>query len=303
MKKFALGVDIGGTKTSIGLVDSSGCILQQSTIPTNPEKGFALFIERLLSSIRQVLSDANSALTKINGIGIGCSGPLNLGKGTIHNPYTLPSWDGCTIVTTIQQSLELPTFLENDADAALLGELFAGAARGHQNVIMLTFGTGIGGAILNGGKIYRGFQGEHPELGHVPGLSGGPLCYCGQKGCLESLASGTAITEMGKIRGFQSSYEVFQQAKSGNPAAREIIEQALQAVSQAIWILLHTFVPEMIILGGGIMDEHFNVFKNHIDGTIKKAKLVEHLAVKVARAELGNQAGIVGAAYLGISSR
>jgi len=285
-------------QTSIGLVDSSGCILQQDNIPTNPKKGFENFVERLLSSIHQILLDANCSLSKIKGIGIGCPGPLNLEKGTIHNPHTLPSWEGQDIVSTIRQASELHTFLENDADAALLGELFSGAARGFQNVTMLTFGTGVGGAILNYGKIYRGFRGEHSELGHIPGLPEGPLCYCGLKGCLESLASGTAITNSGRKHGFQSSYEVFQRAKSGNPIAREIIDQALRALSQATWILLHTFVPEMILLGGGIMDDNFDLFKNQIEETLRKAKLVEQITVKVSRAQLGNQAGIVGAAHL-----
>ncbi|MEE9166254.1 MAG: ROK family protein [Candidatus Neomarinimicrobiota bacterium] len=298
MRELVLGVDIGGTKTSIGLVDSSGYILHQDNIPTNPKKGFEDFIERLLSSIHKILLDANCSLPEIKGIGVGCPGPLDLENGTILNLYTLPSWEGQDIVSTIRQASGLPTFLENDADAALLGELFAGAARGHQNVAMLTLGTGVGGAVLNSGKIYRGFRGEHPEFGHIPGLPEGPLCYCGLKGCLESLASGTAITNSGRKRGFRSSYEVFRQARSGNPMAREIIDRASKALSQATWMLLHTFVPEMILLGGGIMDDNFDLFKDQIEETLGKAKLVEQIPVKVSRAELGNQAGIVGAAYL-----
>lgn len=298
MKKLALGVDIGGTKTSIGLVDTSGNILQQNTISTHAEMQFEHFIERLFDSIHRVLSHAKCALPDIKGIGIGCPGPLNLEDGTIRNVYTLLSWAGKNIVAAIKKTSGLPTFLENDADAALLGEAFAGAARGQQNVAMLTFGTGIGGAILNRGEIYRGARGEHPELGHIPALPDGPLCYCGLRGCLESLASGTAIAEAGSKYGMQSSFEVFEQTKSGNPAAREIIDRAVSALSQAIWILLHTFVPELIVLGGGIMDDHFELFKNHIKETIKKAKLVEQVSFKVAKAELGNQAGMVGAAYL-----
>lgn len=303
MKNLAFGIDIGGTKTSIGLVDSSGNILKKCTFPTQPEKGFDDFIERLFKSIHQVLSGADCALSKISGMGIGCPGPLNLETGTILNRHTLPSWQGNNILFTVKQAAGIPTFLENDADAALLGEAFAGAARGQQNVVMLTFGTGIGGAILNRGEIYRGAHGEHPELGHIPAMSDGPLCYCGLHGCLESWASGTAIAEAGRKRGFQSSYAVFEQAKSGNPMAVEILKQTLKAVSQATWTLLHTFVPDLILLGGGIMDDHFELFKGQIEETISKAKLLQQITVSIARAELGNLAGIVGAASLVYRSR
>ncbi len=298
MNRLALGVDIGGTKTSTGLVDPAGNILQEDTVPTDPKNGFENFVERLNSSINRVLSEANCTLTNVKGIGIGCPGPLNLEKGTVNNPYTLPTWDGKDIVTTIRETSGLPTFLENDADAALLGELFAGAASGLQNVTMLTFGTGVGGAIFSNGKIYRGLQGEHPELGHIPGLAQGPHCYCGVNGCLESMASGTAITESGKRAGFKSSYEVFQQAGSGNKLAEEIIDQVMKSVVQATWILLHTFVPEMILLGGGVMDGNFDLFKTKIAQSIAKAKMVEHLSIKITKAKLGKKAGIVGAAYL-----
>ena len=234
------------------------------------------------------------------GIGIGCAGPVNPKCGTIHNPYTLPGWDGCDIVTPLSKAFGVPVYLENDADAAVLGEAFTGAARACNNVVMLTFGTGIGAGILVDGRIYRGFQDEHPEMGHIPVEPDGPDCYCGNQGCFESIASGSAIAEAGRANHFRDSQHVFASAGQSDPAAQKIVDRALRATATAAWTILHTFLPQRIILGGGIINDHYELFAVPVRETIAAATMVPRRHITVAKAQLGNDAGLVGAASLAL---
>jgi glucokinase len=191
--------------------------------------------------------------------------------------------------------------LENDADAAALGECFVGAGRGADPVAMLTFGTGIGGAVVLKGKVYRGVNGEHPELGHVPVRAKGPQCYCGARGCLEALASGTAIGLAGQALGLADAREVFAAARAGNLAAARIVARALEATASATWTLLHTFLPQRLILGGGMMAEYYELFAAVVRERIGAATMAPREQISVLPAALGNDAGVVGAASLAFS--
>lgn len=296
----AIGIDIGGTKITVGAVDSSGTIIVHRTFATEPEQGFDRALDRIMESVNQVICEARWSRQDICGVGVGCPGPVDPQRGTIHNPYTLPGWEGCNMIAPLSKEFGTTIYLENDADAALLGEVFAGAARACTNVVMLTFGTGIGSGILVDGRIYRGHQGEHPELGHIPIESDGPECYCGRKGCFETIASGTALSKAGRAAGFSGSRHVFTAAAQGNPAAQQIVNRAVWAAATATWTILHTFLPQQIILGGGMIDEHYDFFETSIRKTIAAAALVPRQHLVVAKAKLGNDAGIVGAASLAI---
>jgi glucokinase len=162
--------------------------------------------------------------------------------------------------------------------------------------VMLTFGTGVGGAAIVGGEIYRGVRGEHPELGHVPALPDGPMCYCGRAGCLEAVASGTAIGKAGEAAGFVDARAVFAAAKAGDAAARRVVDRALQGAVTAAWAFLHTFLPRKLILGGGVMDDQFDLFAGALRPVLAAATMTPRGEVEVVRAALGNDAGIVGAA-------
>jgi glucokinase len=243
-----------------------------------------------------VANAANVPLSRLAGIGIGCAGPVNPRRGLINNAYTLGGWKGCDIVTPLGERFKIPVYLENDADAAAVGECLHGAGRGFDPVLMLTFGTGVGGGVVIRGEIYRGVDGEHPDLGHVAALPDGPSCYCGAKGCLESLASGTAIGEAGRAAGFADARTVFAAAREGDAKAREIVDRAVRATVQAVWTCLHTFLPQRIVLGGGIMEDQFELFLQALRPPLEAATMVPRGAVRVVRAALGNDAGIVGAA-------
>jgi len=274
-----VGIDIGGTKIAVATVDGTGELVREAAIPTEPERGFASAISRITDAVTRVVEESGWSPREIQGIGIGCAGPVDPARGTIHNPYTLPGWQDGDIVTPLREAFGCPVLLENDADMALLGECGAGVGRGFDPVVMLTFGTGIGGAALMGGAILRGVAGEHPELGHVPVDPRGPACYCGTNGCFESLASGSAL------------------------AARGNLPEALSAVGAAIWTIVHALLPERIVLGGGVMDTHYDAFAAAASQAIGRAKLAPPGRVTIARARLGNRAGLFGAASAVINRR
>jgi glucokinase len=293
----SVGVDIGGTKTAVAAVDSSGRIHTKTTFETLSNLGFAVGLRSLSESIRRVLDEAHWSVDEVEGIGIGCAGPVNPLSGTIHNPYTLPGWEDANIVSELGQRFGIRVILENDADAAAVGEYHFGAGRNASPIVMITVGTGIGGAALLNGKIHRGINGEHPELGHIPIFHDGPDCYCGIKGCWESIASGTAIGLAGKSFDFEDSRAVFEQMTK-DPRAANIISHAIKSTAIATWTLIHTFLPQKIIFGGGIGEAHFEIFAEAMREQVKVATQVPGNSVQIVKAELGQRAGVIGGAAL-----
>jgi glucokinase len=293
----AIGVDIGGTTISVGLVRESGRIEGRRVLPTDPERGFAEAMEKIARAIDELLESARCGREELVGLGIGCAGPVNPVTGTIHNPFTLPGWEGANPVSVLGERFGVPAHLENDADAAVLGEAFAGSARSLREVVMLTFGTGVGGGALVKGQVYRGVNGEHPEIGHIPIDPEGPECYCGIRGCLESVASGTALTKAGQVEGFADAAEVFERASAGDEIASLLVDRAVLAVASAFWTILHTFMPQMVVFGGGLMERQFELFVPALRDKVQLAERAWGQRFQFARAKLGNDAGVVGAAF------
>ncbi len=297
-RETAIGIDIGGTKMALGIVDGSGVVHARAVLPTHAEAGFGMAVTRLGDAIEALCGEAGARVRDLAGIGIGCAGPLDPARGLINNPYTLAGWDKCDIVTPLQARFGVRVRLENDADAAAMGECFAGAGRGFDPIVMLTLGTGVGGAAIVRGEIYRGANGEHPELGHLIVSGDGPPCYCGCRGCLESLASGTAIGASGQAEGFADAPAVFAAARNGKPGAQTIVDRALAAAAAGAWTIFHTFLPRRLILGGGVAEEHFDLFAAAMNARLRGATQFTPQAVEIVRAQLGNAAGMIGAAAL-----
>lgn len=298
--KHALGIDIGGTKIGLGVVAGDGRVLARAVIPTDAARGFPSSVQRIGSACRSILGESGMPPAALSGIGIGCTGPVNPRTGVVDNPHTLPTWDGCNLVAALSAEMNLPVWLENDADAAALGEYHHGAGEGSGRMAMLTFGTGIGGSMLLEGEIYRGAGGEHPEFGHLPAMPDGPECYCGECGCAESLASGTAIASAGKALGYADTAAVFSAGRD-EPAQR-VLSQARHATRSLIWSLLHTFLPDRIVLGGGLVEAQPDFFLAAARTAVERARLLVAASVSVAPARLGNLAGVVGAARHAIDS-
>jgi glucokinase len=294
----ALALDIGGTKIAVAAVGADGTIVREGSLPTESERGFAAGVERMRESLSALLAGCGWTVGSLAGIGVGCAGPVDPVRGTIDNPFTLPGWEGGNIVAALREAFSCPVALENDADAALLGECWRGAGRDKNPVLMLTFGTGIGGAALVAGRLLRGATGAHPELGHVIADPAGPPCYCGGRGCLESWASGTALHAAAEREGLGDARQLLARAAAGDPAASSLRARALAATAHAAFSLVHTLLPERVILGGGMMEEHYEPFAEAVRGAIARATALPGRGVSVARAVLGNRAGLVGAARL-----
>jgi glucokinase len=293
----AIGIDIGGTRSSVGLVCESGRIEGRLVFSTEPERGFERAMEKIARAIDELLVSAGRSRDELVGVGIGCAGPVNPFTGTIHNPFTLPGWEDANPVRVLEERFSVPVYLENDADAAVLGEAHAGSARSFREVVMLTFGTGVGGGALVGGRVYRGMNGEHPEIGHILVEPEGPECYCGARGCLESVASGTALARAGRAHGFRDAAEVFEKARAADEIAGSMVDRAVSAVASAFWTVLHTFMPQKVVFGGGLMEGQFDVFAPALR---EKADLAERAwgqRFLFSKAELANDAGVVGAAF------
>lgn len=296
--KGAIGIDIGGTKTAFGAVAPDGRIVARRVIATEPESSFDSGFARIAEEVEKLFVDAGWQPGDINGIGVGCPGPVDYRRGIILSVYTLPGWSNHAFAAPLSERFGLPVRLENDANAALLGEAIAGAARGCKSAVMLTLGTGVGGAVLLDGAIYHGAGGAHPELGHVPVLPDGPECYCGRRGCFEIIAAGPAIANAGAAIGLEGSEAVFEAATQGEPKAVAIIDGVAAATETAVWSILHTYLPELVLFGGGIADGHWPLFEAAAQKSLAAAVLARDEGVTITRATLGNDAGIVGAASL-----
>ena len=296
MSRIALGVDIGGTKIALGAVDAAGALRARRTIGTEVAAGFNAALVRLTRAIDETLAEAGGDAAALAGIGLGCPGPFDEASGRIENSYTLPGWEGHDIVSPLAARYRAPVRLVNDADAALLGEALAGAARGARVAVMLTIGTGIGGAALIDGAILRGAAGGHPEIGHMIVDPAGPDCYCGSRGCLESLAAGPALARAGAAFGYADAEAVFAAAAAGAAPAQAIVARSIDAVETGVWSLIHGFLPEVILFGGGIGERHFALYRDAAERAVARAVLAPAGAIRVVKAALGNDAGMVGAA-------
>ena len=307
--KIVIGIDLGGTNVRVGAVTSQGQITAWQDAAIEAAKGADAGVEKISDLINQIQSAANLPLA---AIGIGSTGPLDRRKGFIQNPYTLPGWENVDIISPLANRFGVPVALENDADAAALGESWMGAGRGAQRLAMVTIGTGVGSALVLNGEIYRGIREEHPEGGHQLIDPSGPLCYCGAHGCWESLVAGPAIVAYArqvaqegegflqeKMRGSLqeiSASLVFEGARLGDPLCLGIVERTTGYIGLGLVNLIMLYLPDCIVLTGGVM-RSFDLMEARIRDIIHRhAIVVPADEVNIQLAQLGQHAGLTGAA-------
>ncbi|MGE5112887.1 MAG: ROK family protein [Acidobacteriaceae bacterium] len=289
-------IDIGGTKIAVGIVDENGQILRSMECPTDAKAGFSNAIARMSSMLRETAREAGEEIT---GIGIGSTGPVDPETGLIGNVEYLPGWQGENLLTALAHEFGVRVAIENDADAAALGEAFWGAGRGKRHVLYVTISTGIGAGIIIDGKLYRGVDGSHPELGHHVIDANGPLCYCGARGCWEKLASGTAIAEWYNE---QSSSEpvtakrIFELAAEGNALAVQSVDREAFYIGVGVANLATLFSPETIILGGSVMGSAAMLMGGIRKMIRQNCAFVPHERIEVRVASLGPYTPLIGAA-------
>ncbi len=313
VNKPVLAVDIGGTKILLALISRAGEMLARQRIPTLDEHGYEKVIRRLNEAIREFLDDQGIDEAGICGIGIACAGGIDTKRGVVVTPSpNLPDWHDIPLAKMVRREFDVPVQVVNDASAAALGEHHYGAGRGVDDLVLLTLGTGIGGGIIIDGKLYLGASGAAAEIGHMT-VADGPPCGCGNVGCLERLASGTAVEEdtimrlergdvslllemtCGNIREVTAKM-VGEAARLGDGLAQDVLARAAYYLGVGCVNLVNIFNPEMIIFGGGMSalgDFLLQPVRRLVD---ERAFGISSRAVKIVIAELGNEAGVYGAA-------
>ncbi len=285
-------VDIGGTKIAVGMVDESGKVLARLEHPTEPKSGPAQGVARICEMLHQTIAESGG---RLQGIGIGCTGPVDPLSGILEKNEFLPGWEGMCLTDELDRSFGVSVAIENDADAAALGEFAWGAGRGAKRLIYVTVSTGIGGGMVFDSQLYRGVDGSHPEIGHHVIDPRGPQCFCGTRGCWESLASGPALAQRG---GFSNAREVCDAARRGDKSALTAITQEGLYLGVGIANLITLFVPDIIVLGGGVMQSH-ELFWERIHSIIQSScGLVPFEKTRLLRAALDMDAGLIGAAQV-----
>jgi glucokinase len=294
-------VDIGGTKIAAGIVDNDGRVLTQAQIPTNAEAGYRSAIDAVIQMLRSAEKKTGQ---KITGIGIGSTGPVYPLTGAIGDVNFFPNWNGENPVNDLEHVLDVGVAIENDADAAALGEASWGAGRNKSRLIYVTVGTGIGVGLIFDGKVYRGVDYSHPEIGHHLIDPTGPACYCGFSGCWESLATGPAM-EAWMAANTPADYphredltakKICELAHAGDQRALRAVQREAHYLALGLANLVTLYVPDAIVLGGSVMKSS-DLFLSTIRETIAAScRFVPYERCEIALASLGEDANLIGAA-------
>ena len=308
-KKYVVGVDLGGTKIYTALVTLDGSIVKEVTVPTEANKGEDVVLDKILKTIDEVINGID--IKDIQSIGIGSPGPLDVENGLIVYTPNLP-FKNFNIVKPIVDKYKLKTYLDNDANVATLGEFMFGAGKGSKNMVFITVSTGIGGGAIINGNLFRGSTSNALEIGHATVMKGGPRCGCGNTGCSEAVASGTAIMKRAKeavaskietsLKNYEdvTTKEVFIEAKNGDQVAKDILDEALAYLGITVANTANTFDPDKIVIGGGVSEGGQLVFDKIEEEMSRRCLKTIYNHCKIEKALLGGKAGVLGAAALAI---
>jgi glucokinase len=294
-------VDIGGTKIAVGIVDDTGRVLARTDSPAQENGAYADALPVIVSMLRDVAGQSGHQLS---GIGIGSTGPVDAFTGEYGDVDFLPAWKGKNLPQDLHRVFGVHAAIENDGDAAALGEARWGAGRDKKRLIYITVGTGIGGGIILDGQLYRGVDGAHPEVGHQVIDPHGPACTCGYRGCWESLASGPAMVMwlQGHVdakypgRDQLTAERICHLAKEGDPTAGSAVEHEAEYLGLGLANLINLFTPDAIVLGGSVM-KSADLFLDGVRSVIQRGcRFVPAEKAELSLASLGEDANLIGAA-------
>lgn len=314
MEKVNIGVDIGGMSLKAGLVNKEGKILYKETIKTDVNKGENYFLDCLKSLIDSLIKYAKESNLEVKGIGLGVPGIVNNELKTIEYAPNL-NVENLSLIECLKD-FKLPFYLSNDANCAALAEQKFGIAKGYENVILLTLGTGVGGGIVINNKLFEGTSGQGAELGHMVVKLNGKKCGCGRRGCFEAYASASALLRLTKEEMKKNPHSLmweyadfklsnvngltsFECAKKGDLSANNVVNKYVYYLGEGILNYCNIFRPEVIVLGGGVSNQ-----KEFLTSKVKEYLKENYFGFKKTRAvdvliaSLGNDAGIIGAASL-----
>ena len=313
--KYYVGIDLGGTNIVAGVVDENYNIIAKASTKTNcprPDKEIA---DDMAKMALEAVQNAKLSINDIEWIGVGTPGIANSATGIIEYSNNL-GFKNTPMVKYIQETIDKPVFIENDANAAAYGEYVAGAAKGAKNAVCITLGTGVGGGIIIDGKIYSGSNFAGAEIGHTVVHFGGAQCSCGRKGCFEAYSSATGLIRMTKEsmaehpdsimnkmaeeKGKVSARTAFDCMRKGDKYAKEVVDTYIAYLSAGITNTINIFQPDVLCIGGGVCNEGDALLipvKELVKNEVYTRNSEKNTEIVIAK--LGNDAGIIGAAFLG----
>jgi glucokinase len=304
MTGYSIGVDLGGTNLRAAAIDASGTILEKIAGTTNFSEGRNAVIADIVAAMTALRQRHGTA--ELAGIGIGVPGFIQFKEGIVRNANNLPFLENFAMRDELERQLKSIIVLENDANAAALGEKWMGAGRLCDDLILLTLGTGIGGGIISGGRVLRGYLGMAGELGHITVVPNGYPCGCGSQGCVEKYSSATAISAMARLLQLGSELsakDVYQIALGSDQRAakaREIFRVMGESLGLLLASLINTFNFPLYLLSGGMLPA-WDLFAPHMLRTVAQRSYTYRNTAgttRIEKATLGNEAGLYGAAYL-----
>jgi len=299
-QEYSIGLDLGGTNLRAAAIDRNGKLLDKVSGRTQYSEGREAIVHDMVEAIEKMRSQFGKS--NLAGIGIGVPGFISLQEGVIKNCNNISALENFPIRDEIGRRLGHKVILENDANAAALGEKWIGAGRDVNDLIMLTLGTGIGGGIISAGKVLRGVNGMAGELGHITAVPYGNPCGCGNRGCVEKHASATAIIAMAKLLGLGDNLTakaVFDLAAAGNPKAQMIFVSMGESVGIVLAMLINAFNFPLYLIAGGVI-AGWELFAPPMIEEARRRSFIFRTTdgTRVEKAQLGNEAGLYGAAYL-----
>ncbi|WP_394237206.1 ROK family glucokinase [Niallia oryzisoli] len=310
-EKWLVGVDLGGTTIKMAFISMDGEIKHSWEIATDTSEKGRQIPASISRSIDEKLAEFMKTKDRLIGIGIGAPGPVNEDDGSLEVAVNL-GWENFPLQEILERETSLPVAVENDANVAALGEMWKGAGNGAKNLLCVTLGTGVGGGIIVNGEIVHGTNGAGGEIGHITSVPiGGAPCNCGKKGCLETIASATGIVRLAKEELLTASEDsllrdykgitaklVFDAAKEGDKLANRVIEQVVFHLGLALANLANGLNPEKIVIGGGVSKAGGALLEPLKTAFTPFAFPRVAQGVEIVPATLGNQAGVIGAAWL-----
>lgn len=295
----AIGVDLGGTKILAGVVDGDGRIVRRHERAT-PQDSQEHVLAELEAAVAELMDDS------VGAVGFGIPSPIDQAKGVVVRCVNVPLEDA-PLRDRMHERFGLPVGLDNDANAAAHGEWRAGAGRGEDDIVMLTLGTGVGGGVISGGRPFRGRNGAGAELGHVVIVHDGRPCQgaCTGRGHLETYASGSAATAAAREAFGPSAdaHRLVRLADEGDAQAKELLDDVARHLGSGIGSFVNTFGPQLVILGGGFGVAAYDYLRGPAEEVMRREALEPmRSAVRLAKAELGTAAGLIGAAFVGFEA-
>ncbi|MBS4176344.1 ROK family glucokinase [Lederbergia citrea] len=314
--KWLVGIDVGGTSVKLAFLTEQGDILHKWEIPTNKANKGESVIQDIADAIHSKLAELNVPHEKLKGAGVGAPGPVDTEKGLIFEAVNIGWENNYPLRDLMQSAIGVPVAIENDANSAALGEMWKGAGKGAKDLICITLGTGVGGGVIVNGDIVHGSKGAAGEVGHITAVpSGGYMCNCGKPGCLETVASATGIVRTAKDllavdesesklkevlnnTGDITAKDIFVAAEAGDKLALSTIDSLANHLGLALANIGSVFNPEKVVIGGGV-SQAGSLLLDPIEKYFKKyAFKPVGESTEIVKAELGNDAGIAGAAWL-----